>query len=75
VLDVLTLSLEELSYRRYHRMRDRLWLLAWAALGSVGYRQCTVYWRLRGIKKFLQKRTDWGTMTRTGFQAPEPPSG
>lgn len=70
VLDVLTLLLEEVSYRRYHRIRDRLWLLLWAALGSVGYRQCTVYWRLRGIKKFLQKRTDWGTMTRTGFQTP-----
>ncbi len=69
VLDVATLVLEELSYRRYVRMADRLWLLAWAALGSVGYRQCTVYWRLRGIVKFLRKRTDWGAMTRTGFQA------
>ncbi len=72
VLDALTLLMEELSYRRYHRMSDRLWLLLWAALGSVGYRQATVYWRLRGIKKYLQKRTDWGTMTRTGFQTSEP---
>ena len=72
VLDALTLLMEELSYRRYHRMGDRLWLLLWAALGSVGYRQATVYWRLRGIKKYLQKRTDWGTMTRTGFQTAEP---
>ena len=75
VLDVLTLLLEELSYRRYHRMGDRLWLLLWAVLGSLGYRQCTVYWRLRGIKKFLQKRTDWGTMTRTGFQTLDTPPG
>jgi cellulose synthase/poly-beta-1,6-N-acetylglucosamine synthase-like glycosyltransferase len=71
VLDALTLLMEELSYRRYHRMGDRLWLVLWAALGSVGYRQATVYWRLRGIKKYLQKRTDWGTMTRTGFQTSE----
>lgn len=68
VLDVATILMEEVSFRCYHRMRDRLWLLAWAALGSFGYRQCTVYWRLRGMKKYLQKRTDWGTMTRTGFQ-------
>jgi len=73
VLDALTLLLEELSYRRYHRMSDRLWLLLWAAMGSIGYRQCTVFWRLRGIKKFLQKRTDWGTMTRSGFHAAERP--
>lgn len=72
VLDVLTLLLEELSYRRYARMRDRLWLLLWAALGSFGYRQCTVYWRLRGMVKFLRKRTDWGAMTRTGFRTSDP---
>jgi len=73
VLDVVTLLFEELSYRRYNRMKDRLWLLLWAALGSVGYRQCTVYWRLRGIRKFFQGRTDWGAMTRTGFQTSSPP--
>ncbi|MEX2588049.1 MAG: glycosyltransferase family 2 protein [Actinomycetota bacterium] len=68
VLDVLTLLLEELSYRRYRRLRDRLWLLLWAAMGAVGYRQLTVYWRLRGIWKFLRGKTDWGHMARTGFR-------
>lgn len=68
VLDVLTLLLEELSYRRYQRLGDRLLLLVWAAMGAIGYRQMTVYWRLRGIWKFLRGRTDWGHMARTGFR-------
>ena len=72
VLDVLTLVLDELSYSRYNRMSDRLLLLVWAALGSMGYRQITVYWRLRGLIKFFRKKTDWGTMTRAGFDPAQP---
>jgi len=29
-------------------------------------------WRLRGIWKFLRKRTDWGVMQRKGFTPPPP---
>jgi hypothetical protein len=39
----------------------------WALIESLGYRQLTVVWRVRGIGKFLRKRTDWGTMQRRGF--------
>lgn len=73
VLDVLTLVLDEVSYSRYRRMTDRFLLLLWAALGSVGYRQLTVYWRLRGLAKFFRRQTDWGTMTRTGFDMSQRP--
>ena len=73
VLDVLTLVLDELSYSRYSRITDRLRLVMWACLGSIGYRQLTVYWRLRGLTKFFRKQTDWGTMTRTGFDTAPPP--
>jgi cellulose synthase/poly-beta-1,6-N-acetylglucosamine synthase-like glycosyltransferase len=84
VLDALTLTVEEFSYRRYERMSDRALLFVWAALGSFGYRQLTVAWRLRGLVKYLRKNTAWGTMARRGFGSadsvpPEPaassPSG
>ena len=42
-------------------------LVPWAVLESLGYRQLTVYWRLRGLVKYLRRRKDWGVMTRTGF--------
>jgi len=67
VLASFTLVLEELSFHRYERLRDRALLVLWALLESVGYRQLTVLWRLRGIWKFLRKRTDWGVMKRRGF--------
>jgi cellulose synthase/poly-beta-1,6-N-acetylglucosamine synthase-like glycosyltransferase len=73
VLATFTLLLEELSFHRYGRLRDRVLLMVWALLESLGYRQLTVVWRLRGIWKFLRKRTDWGAMQRRGFTPP--PSG
>ena len=67
LLSVLTLLLEELSFQRYRRMRDRFYLIAWAVLENLGYRQLTVAWRLRGIWKYLRGRTDWGVMERRGL--------
>lgn len=72
VLAALTLVLEQLGDRRYERWQDRLLLIGWAVVESLGYRQLTVWWRLRGLVKFLRRRTDWGVMARKGFAvAPE----
>lgn len=67
LLTCLTLVLDELSFPRYGRIRDRLILLPWAVLESLGYRQLTVFWRLRGLLGYLRGSKDWGAMTRTGF--------
>jgi cellulose synthase/poly-beta-1,6-N-acetylglucosamine synthase-like glycosyltransferase len=69
LLTCLTLVLDDLSFPRYGQVRDRLVLVPWAVLESLGYRQLTAYWRLRGLVKFLRGRKDWGVMTRTGFAA------
>ena len=67
LLTIFTLLLDELAYRRYHGLTDRFVMIGWAVVESLGYRQLTVLWRLRGLWKYLRKRTDWGTMTRRGF--------
>jgi hypothetical protein len=67
VLTVLTILLEGVTYRRYERPRDRLLLLGWALVENLGYRQITVFWRLRGLVKYLRGRRDWGAMERRGL--------
>jgi cellulose synthase/poly-beta-1,6-N-acetylglucosamine synthase-like glycosyltransferase len=67
-LTAFTLILEDLSFHRYDTFRDRALLLSWALLENFGYRQITVYWRLRGLWKFLRGRKDWGAMERKGFK-------
>jgi cellulose synthase/poly-beta-1,6-N-acetylglucosamine synthase-like glycosyltransferase len=67
LLSVLTLLLEELSFQRYTRLRDRFVLVGWALAENLGYRQVTVAWRLRGLWKYLRGRKDWGAMERRGL--------
>jgi cellulose synthase/poly-beta-1,6-N-acetylglucosamine synthase-like glycosyltransferase len=74
IMTVLTLALEEWTYRGYGRGRDTLILLGWAILEPLGYRQVTVFWRLKGLWKYSRGRTDWGVMTRKGFATDEAPA-
>jgi cellulose synthase/poly-beta-1,6-N-acetylglucosamine synthase-like glycosyltransferase len=66
-LTMYTLLLEEISFHRYVGVREKVVLVTWGLLESIGYRQLTVLWRLRGLVKFLRKRTEWGVMERQGF--------
>lgn len=67
-LTAFTLILEDLSFHRYDSFRDRRLLFICALLENLGYRQLTVYWRLRGLWKFLRGRKEWGKMDRKGFE-------
>ncbi|MBA3645246.1 MAG: glycosyltransferase family 2 protein [Gemmatimonadaceae bacterium] len=71
-LTAMTLVLEDISFHRYETLQDRLRLFLFALGENTGYRQMTVYWRLRGLWKFLRGRKDWGAMERKGF-AKAPP--
>jgi cellulose synthase/poly-beta-1,6-N-acetylglucosamine synthase-like glycosyltransferase len=75
-LTAFTLIVEDVSFHRYATFRDRALLFWWALIENFGYRQMTVYWRLRGLWKFLRGRKDWGAMERKGFRPlAVPPAG
>ena len=67
LLSIVAVLLEEITFRRYGRPSDRAWLILWALVENLGYRQLTVWWRLRGIWGFLRGDMSWGVMERTGF--------
>jgi hypothetical protein len=73
-MNLFALVLEDLGARRYHGVGDRLLLLLWAVVESLGYRQLTVYWRVRGLVRRLRGSRDWGVMTRTGFAGDPAPT-
>jgi cellulose synthase/poly-beta-1,6-N-acetylglucosamine synthase-like glycosyltransferase len=66
-LSIWAVILEETTFHMYHRFRDFLRLLGYAIAEPFGYRQITVYWRLRGFWNALRGLTHWGEMRRTGF--------
>ncbi len=70
-LSFAAIALEELSFRRYPRLRDLLILLAVAIVENVGYRQMALWWRLRGMIAKFRGATAWGAMERKGFTGSE----
>ena len=70
LLTLFALLLEEMSFRRYTTLRDRLLLIFWALAENAGYRQRTVVWRVRGLVNFLRGEKGWGSMERRGFARP-----
>jgi cellulose synthase/poly-beta-1,6-N-acetylglucosamine synthase-like glycosyltransferase len=69
LLTALTIALEEWTYGGYGGLRDRLMLLIWGMLESLGYRQLTAFWRFRGMTRHWRGHAEWGAMEREGFRA------
>jgi hypothetical protein len=67
ILSISSLLLEEFSFHRHETIRDKALLVIWTMLETFGYRQLTVYWRIRGALNFFRGRSEWGAMERRGF--------
>jgi cellulose synthase/poly-beta-1,6-N-acetylglucosamine synthase-like glycosyltransferase len=67
LLSIWAVVLEEVSFRRYRRFGDLVRLLLFAALENFGYRQCTVWWRLKAFASVFRRVHVWGDMSRKGF--------
>ncbi len=70
MLSLWAVGLEEASFRRYRRVGDLVLLLLYATLETFGYRQRTVWWRLKAFVTVWRRRQVWGEMVRKGFAAP-----
>jgi cellulose synthase/poly-beta-1,6-N-acetylglucosamine synthase-like glycosyltransferase len=55
----------------FTRRREVLILLLYAVLENFGYRQLTLYWRLRGLWDAWRGKTDWEKFGRLGFSPDE----
>lgn len=67
ILSVSSVLLEEASFHRYPRWKELLTLNFYAVIENFGYRQLTLWWRLRGTVDFLRGQKQWGAQQRQGF--------
>lgn len=65
-LSVGAVLLEELTYRRYPRLRDLLTLLVCAMIENIGYRQLVLLFRFQGMLSFLGGRRRWEKVGHIG---------
>jgi cellulose synthase/poly-beta-1,6-N-acetylglucosamine synthase-like glycosyltransferase len=52
----------------FSRRREVLVLLIYAVMENFGYRQLTLYWRVRGLWDAWRGRTGWEKFSRVGFR-------
>jgi len=67
LLSIWAVVLDEVSFRRYGRLGDLVRLLVYATFETFGYRQRTVWWRLKAFVNVWKRRQVWGEMVRKGF--------
>jgi cellulose synthase/poly-beta-1,6-N-acetylglucosamine synthase-like glycosyltransferase len=66
LLSTSAIMLEEFSFPMYRKPRELALLYAAAVLENFGYRQLTVWWRLKGFVRWLGgRRHRWETLTRS----------
>jgi cellulose synthase/poly-beta-1,6-N-acetylglucosamine synthase-like glycosyltransferase len=67
ILSVSAVLLEEASFHRYPRWRDLALLNLIAIAENFGYRQLTLWWRLKGTWDYVRGQKQWGAQVRQGF--------
>ncbi len=73
MLAVWAVWLDMLTFRVYPRVRDYAKLVGYALLEPFGYRQMTVWWRLKAFWNVLREVGSWGEMKRGGLAAEAAP--
>jgi hypothetical protein len=66
LVSVLAVLLDDIAFRRFPRLGDVAVLLGATLLENFGYRQLTVWWRVRAFSEFLRGDLSWGVMERRG---------
>jgi cellulose synthase/poly-beta-1,6-N-acetylglucosamine synthase-like glycosyltransferase len=69
LVSALAVLLEDIAFRRYPSVRDLGRLLVGAVLENFGFRQLTVWWRVRAFWEYLRGDLSWGAMERRGVSA------
>ncbi|MDH4071199.1 MAG: glycosyltransferase [Ignavibacteria bacterium] len=66
LLSIAAFLLEELTFHIYPKVSHVLRLVLAAVLENLGYRQLTLYWRMRGLWRWMKRKERvWGEMKRT----------
>lgn len=71
---VVSVVLQEISGHRYQGFKAWSLLLFSAVTENFGYRQLTVWWRLKGTFDWVRGKEGWGQMKRKGIGPAPPPA-
>jgi cellulose synthase/poly-beta-1,6-N-acetylglucosamine synthase-like glycosyltransferase len=62
------LWIEEISFRRYPKVKDLLKLMAYSVLMTFGYDQLNLWWKFMGHIDYIRNKNTWGVMVRKSWK-------
>jgi len=68
VLSTLSVCLEELSFKKYKKVKHLIILMIASLLENFGYRQMTAFWRFKGFIEYYIGKRDWGKKEKEGSE-------
>ncbi|HNY10381.1 MAG TPA: glycosyltransferase [Candidatus Wallbacteria bacterium] len=68
ILSVSSILLEEISFKKYPKISQVIWLFFYSIIENFGYRQLNTYFRFRGTIDYILGSKHWGEMKRKGFK-------
>ncbi len=72
MLSIASVVLDDLSFQRFPRLSQVVRLVFYGLGENFGYRQLTLWWRMRGMVDYWRGKKGWGDMRRKGFGKPVP---
>ncbi|HEY1242586.1 MAG TPA: glycosyltransferase [Bryobacteraceae bacterium] len=70
ILSTASVVLEELSTKRYPRVRNLFLLIMASLVENLGFRQLLTVWRALAFVDLMRGNKSWGAMERQGLQTP-----
>jgi hypothetical protein len=67
ILSTLSVCLEELSFKKYSKVKHLIILMFASMFENFGYRQMTAFWRFKGLVEYYLGKREWGKMEKKGF--------
>jgi cellulose synthase/poly-beta-1,6-N-acetylglucosamine synthase-like glycosyltransferase len=67
LMNIHAVLLEQLAFQKYQSWRDFGKMLACCFFENVGYRQCTLWWRLKAFWRILFQQKQWDIVIKGGF--------
>jgi cellulose synthase/poly-beta-1,6-N-acetylglucosamine synthase-like glycosyltransferase len=68
MMNFASILLETLYIRKYDKLSDVLMMLLFSLLENIGYRQLMIWWRLKGLYRFLRGDIKWNVIAKEGFK-------
>ena len=69
LLSMGSVVLEEITLRRYPRLKDVMILMAFAVVENIGYRQIVTFFKAYGVLQSFRRRRTWEVVEHKGLTA------